>query len=208
MPLRCTAHIARALCPLGTPLLNSLRGIEPHGCLCSIGDCFVIASALFHTPVILPSISNMQPIHARPRSSSASPSPPLLGFGHAPLLAVGLGCATTDITSSDNTLVSPQRKEQAFSRHRTPSTIFTLLGLYLLLRLSINTQRQASKSLRRGNISNMSPLGHTLLRPGNPCPRRIIDVDGVMHDSSKRGRLAGEIGWRRTICQLSALLCR
>ena len=51
MSLRCTAHIARALWPLGTlSLLNVPRGVR---------YCSIIASALFHTPVILPSISRV-----------------------------------------------------------------------------------------------------------------------------------------------------
>lgn len=51
------------------------------------------------------------PLVALPLHHLASPSPPLLRFGCAPLPAVGLSCATTDITGSNNTLVPPQRKE-------------------------------------------------------------------------------------------------
>lgn len=47
----CIAHIARALCPLGT----SSSSILP----CGIRDRSIIVFALFHTTVILPSISRV-----------------------------------------------------------------------------------------------------------------------------------------------------
>ena len=182
----CIAHIARALCPLGT----SSSSILP----CGIRDRSIIVFALFHTTVILPSISRVvRCLSPYPPHCSAPPDVPLLGFGHTPLPAVGLGRATTDITSSDNTLVPPQRKEQAFSCHWALSTILTLLGLHPLPRLGINTQRQASKSLRRRDIPNVPPLGHTLLRPGNPRLGRIISMNSMVHSARECGGLAREI---------------
>ena len=59
---------------------------------------------------------------------SAPPDVPPLGFGCAPLLAIGLGCATPYIASRNDALIAPQRKEQTLSRHWALSTVFAPLG--------------------------------------------------------------------------------
>ena len=112
--------------------IASVAGVGFLGCSRVISFSLLLyktlASALFHTTVILPSISRVVRCLSPYPHCSAPPDVPPLGFGCAPLLAIGLGCATPYIASRNDALVPPQRKEQTLSRHWALSTVFAPLG--------------------------------------------------------------------------------